>query len=88
VTAEGRHAQTFENRRNSAFRLLEKSLQEMERLQLLIAGTPRNILRALQRFLGLDGEFVKSSGHVGSFVLADFQNPAGFVLAPLAWFKI
>src|SRR5712691_10516842 len=63
----GRDPETGQDRRHDSLRLLDEREQEVDRLQLLVAETPGDVLRRLQGLLGLDREFVKTSSHLRSF---------------------
>ena len=63
----GRDSETGQNRRHDSLGLLDEREKEVDRLQLLVAETPGDVLRRLQGLLGLDREFVKTSSHLRSF---------------------
>ncbi len=54
----GRHSELFQQRRNHAVALRRQRPKQVQRLDLLLPGTPAKFLRGRQRFLSLHRQFV------------------------------
>ena len=70
------NADLFQHGRNDAFFVFEQRRQQVQRQQFGIAVLGGELVRALDRFLRFDGEFVPTDGHgdTSYSMIAKFSN--------------